>query len=856
MRNEEIPFGTWLRSERRRLDLSRQALAERAGCAEITLRRIESGTLKPSKELAHILLDQIGIPGSEHERWIPFARGLTGYPDQSSASLTTRPPSNLPVFLTTFVGRAREIAEIKQLLNRQRLVTLTGSGGVGKTRLAEKIGEQVLEEFPNGVWMAELAPQTNPELVPQTLAAVFGLTAKSRIPYQELLVTFLRPRKILVILDNCEHLLQACAQLAEMLLKNCPNLQILVTSREALKIMGEAVYRVPSLRVPEEQASLEEYCEFESIQVFEERAQLVQSDFSLTAENIPFIVQICQRLDGIPLAIELAAARVDFFSLEQIAAKLEESFSMLTNGNRTALPRQQTIRGSIEWSWQLLLEEERAVLRRLSVFAGGWTLEAAEAVCSGNGIEAAQVADLMTQLAEKSLVRVNQGFGKERRYRLHDMICEFAAEKVDAHEAEITRSQHLKFFLRFSELAEPALHGPQQLAWLTRLNDEKDNLHAALSWASRADIEAGLTIIGRLYGELDAHEGFHWSSEFLGKPESHQVPLARAKSLLAQANILWSLEQFDASRLAADESLALFRLCNDQEGEFESLMVIGGIAQLQEGMERKLEYHGQALALARSLGDTWRQARALSSLGWDQRDQERSKRYRQEAIALYRQAEDWRSLAFLLAIFGDTLLANGETQAAQPLLEEALELNQQMNYKLGMEFVLVAMSRQALLNGDHAKARAHLQEWLTLAEELGNRMGYLYGRARLGQVALLEGKLKEGYQILSETVLEFQKDENLAGQAFTLERLAHFYTLSNLPDRSATLIGWVDSIRAKIGDIRPSTGQAEVERDMAACISGLGQAGYQKAYDQGRKMALEEVVGLALEETLLRSSPE
>ena len=856
MTDEEMTFGTWLHRERRRLDLSRRALADRAGCAEITLRRIEAGTLKPSKELARLLLEQVGIPASGLERWIPFARGISGYPEQPGATISAIPASRLPVFLTTFIGRAKETAEVTQLLKAHRLVTLTGTGGVGKTRLAGKIGEQVLEEFPDGVWMAELASQTDPGLVPQALAAVFGITSKSRTSYQDLLVTYLRPRKILVILDNCEHLSEACAQLAETLLKACPDLKILATSREALKVMGEAVYRVPSLLIPQEQDTLDEYRRFESIQLFEERARLAQSDFALTLENLPFVVQVCRRLDGIPLAIELAAARVDFFSVEQIAAKLEESFNLLTNGNRTALPRQQTLRGSIEWSWQLLEQAEQTVLRRLSVFSGGWTLEAAETVCSGDGIEPAQVVHLMTRLAEKSLVSGNQAAGKERRYQLHDMICEFAAEKIGLGEADQTRTRHLQYFLRFSELAEPALRGQQQLEWLTRLNDELDNLRAALSWALKTDVEAGLNMLGWLYSELDAREGLHWSYEMLGQPESHQFPLARAKTLLAQANILWSLQQFDASRLAADESLALFRQCNDRAGEYDSLMAIAGIIQLQESMERKVEYNLQALELARSLGDTWKQARALSALGWDQRDQERSKRYRREAITLFRRAGDWRSLAFQLAIFGDTLLANGEVAAAEPLLEEAQELNRRMNYKPGMEFVLVARSRQALLEGDHAKARAHLQEWLRLAEELGNRMGYLYGRARLGSVALVEGNLKEGYQILSETALEFQQDENLAGLAFTLENLAHFYSLSNLPDRSARLIGWVDGVRAKIGDIRPASGQAELEHDMAACISGLGEAGYQEAYQQGAGMAPDEAVRLALAEPLPGSSAE
>jgi predicted ATPase/DNA-binding XRE family transcriptional regulator len=847
MMNEVVTFGTWLRGERRRLDLSRQALADRAGCAEITLRRIEFGTLKPSRELAQILLNQIGIPAAEQDRWIAFARGLSGYPNQPAQPLSTGPPSNLPVFLTIFVERPREIAEIQHLLNRHRLVTMTGSGGVGKTRLAGKIGEQVLEEFPGGVWMADLAPQTNPDLVAQTLAAVFGIKPQSRIAYLELLVTFLRPRKTLLILDNCEHLSQICAQLGEKLLKNCPDLKILATSREALKVMGEAVYRVPSLGIPEEQGTLDQYRQYASIRLFEERAQLVQSDFSLTMENIPAVVQVCRRLDGLPLAIELAAARVDIFSIEQIAARLEKSFDLLTKGSRTALPRQQTLRGSIEWSWDLLPEAERTVLRRLAVFVSGWTLDSAEAVCSGNGIEAAQVVDLMTQLAEKSLVSVNQAAGMERRFNLHEMICQFAAEQMEMDEADHTRTRHLRYFLRFSELAEPALHGPKQLAWLARLNDEQSNLRAALSWAARTDIEAGLYIIGRLYNELDLHEGYQWAFEFTGLPESHKFPMARTKALLAQADILWRFQQFDLSRLAADECLELSRLCLDREGEFDSLMIIGAIVQLQEGMERSVEYIEQALALARSLGDIWRQAGALSALAWDQRDKERSRKYRGEAIPLFRQAGDWRSLAFMLAIFGDTLLANGETQAAQPLLEESLELNRRMNSKSGMEFILVARSRQAILDGDHAKARLHLQEWLALAEELGNRMGYLYGRARLGQVALSEGNLEEGYQILSETVLEFQKDENLAGLAFTMERIAHFYSFSNMPNRSARLIGWVDGILEKIGAPRPSTEQAEVEHDVAKCISRLGKGGYTKAYDQGRDMALEDVVSLALE---------
>jgi predicted ATPase/transcriptional regulator with XRE-family HTH domain len=844
----EMSFGKWLRGERRRMDLSRQALAARVGCAEITLRRIESGTLKPSRELAFILLEQLEIPEPDRGRWVLFARGLSGHPMQTDEAFPAKMRSVLPVFLTTFIGRSKEKSEIIHLINTYRLVTLTGSGGVGKTRLAGKVGEQVLADFSDGVWMVELASQADPAQVLQAVAAVFGLTTQSNTSYLELLVNFLRPRKILVILDNCEHLPQACAQLAEDLLKNCPDLKILATSREPLKVMGEAVYRVPSMGIPEAGGTLDEYREFETIQLFEERARLAQPDYSLTINNVESVVRVCRRLDGIPLAIELAAARVTTFSIEQIATKLDENFDLLSNGSRIALPRQQTIHGSIDWSWNLLIEAEQIVLRRLSVFAGGWALQAAEAVCGGNGIEHHQVADLIAQLAAKSLVRVHVVKEKENRYHLHEMILQFAHEKMEAEEEENTRSRHLKYFLSFSEQAETALHGPQQLVWLNQVNEERANLRSALRWASRTDTEAGLLIIGRLMVDLDLCEGMEWAAEFIGKPDSHSFPLARAKALLTQAEFMWRLQQFEASRSALRESIDLFRACGNREGEFGCLMLMGSIVQLTEGMERKVEYQGEALTLARSIDDTWRQAWALSGLGWDQRDPQQAKRYWEEAVMLYRQVGDWRSLAFLLAIFGDTLLANGMTMPAQSMLDESLDLIRHLNYKPGMEFILVARSRQALLLHDYAKARLSLQEWINLAEEMGNRMGYLWGRARLGFVALVEGNHNEGYQILCETALKFQKDKNQAGLAFTLEKLAHYYIQINMPDRSARLVGWADSTRERTGDIRPATEQADLAGISAACISKLGKAGYEEAYQQGALMSLDEAVVQALHE--------
>ena len=342
---KEISFGVWLRNQRRLLDLTRQALASQAGCAEITLRRIENGTLKPSKELALILLEKLGVPENERPQWIQFARGLTGYPKQSVDSFPTKSLTNLPSLLTTFIGREKEQAEIIQHLNKHRLVTLMGSGGVGKTRLSIKVGEQVMADYSNGVWLLELASLNNPALLPQTITALFGLVTQSNTSLMEVLINFLRNKTILLILDNCEHLLDACAQLADALLKNCPNLKILATSREALGIMGEVLYRVPSLGLPDIHGPPENIRTHELVRLFEERAQLAQADFTLTAENASSVAQICSRLDGIPLAIELAAAQiVNIFPRSKSRRDLDQSFNLLTGRkpHRLASPTDDT----------------------------------------------------------------------------------------------------------------------------------------------------------------------------------------------------------------------------------------------------------------------------------------------------------------------------------------------------------------------------------------------------------------------------------------------------------------------------------------------------------------------------------
>lgn len=311
--SEEISFGQWLRQRRRMLDLTQQGLADEVGCARITLRRIESGALKPSKELAQILLEKLGLPEMERPRWIQFARGYSDFPARLVDSIASKPLTNLPASLTSFIGREKERAEILKLISKYRLVTLVGPGGVGKSRLSLKAGEQIVGDYTHGVWLVELAPILDPSLIPRSTAIAIGLRDEPQRPVIDMLSDYLSEREMLIILDNCEHLLDACAQLVDTLLKRCPNLKILATSREALGVLGEAVYHVPSLGLPDLQQLLETFRDYESVRLFEERAQLTQMNFSLTMENISSVAKICKHLNGIPLAIELAAARVSMF---------------------------------------------------------------------------------------------------------------------------------------------------------------------------------------------------------------------------------------------------------------------------------------------------------------------------------------------------------------------------------------------------------------------------------------------------------------------------------------------------------------------------------------------------------------
>ena len=674
---EEISFGVWLRKQRRALDLSRQAFANQVGCAEVTLRRIEAGTLKPSRELANILLEKLGISEIELPQWISFARGLSGLPNQSNPS-SKKSITNLPAPITTFIGREREQSEVVNLINKHRLVTLTGSGGVGKTRLSIKVGEQILGNYTDGVWLVELAALSNPALIAQSFAALFGLTTQSTISFTELLINFLWAKSSLLIVDNCEHLLDACANLIDALLKSCPHLKILATSREPLCITGEAIYIVPSLELPNLQQLINTFRDFESVRLFEERAQLIQFDFSLTLENAASVAQICQRLDGIPLAIELAAAKVGILSTEQIAKQLDESFNVLTGGSRAALPRHQTLRASMNWSWGLLTEAEQTLMRQLSVFAGGWTLEAAQTVCDGD------VFELFNSLLQKSLIVRNQETGGERRYRFHETIRQYASEKLgEAGEGESMRKRHRDWFLAWVESTDPR---DTNVAWLNLIESEHDNLRAALVWSQAtqefeiaARIAFALTEFWHIRGYWQ--EGRKWLESGLNRREVLSK-IVLAKTLFHTCGFAVRFGDYQTAETYSKESVALFRELGDK--------------------------HNLAQAL-RGLGEVYMNAN----------EREHSKPCFEEAMTLFQEVGDKRGILSMLFGLGVDAITNDEYKDGMTLLNEHQILAYELDDGVAIGFGVVYLGVAEFLQGNFDESEKLFREGLFLVRPYG-----------------------------------------------------------------------------------------------------------------------------------------
>jgi predicted ATPase/DNA-binding CsgD family transcriptional regulator len=734
---------------------------------------------------------------------------------------------HLPAVLASFVGREREAREIRELLVTNRLLTLTGPGGVGKTRLALHVAEGLHAVYGDEIWLVEMAALDDPALLTGAVANVLGVTEQAGRPLLAILNEALRSRQLLLVLDNCEHLVEPCAALVEALLSACPSLHILATSRDGLGVVGERIWPVPSLTVPDpvEPWTVEQLGAYESVRLFVERAREAQPAFSLTTQNAPAVAEICRQLDGIPLAIELAAARSRVLAPHDLAARLDDRFRVLDGGRRTTSLRQQALRATVQWSYDLLTEPERLLLARLSVFAGGCTLHAVEAVCGDPSgmpraavgsvcLPAPDVLGVLARLVDQSLVVAEPGMEGSVRYRLLETIRQYAQERLEASgEAEEIRRRHAGLFL---ELTVPLAAGygqPDMAARLAPTRAEHDNLRIALRWLVEAgEFDAAQQLGSRLIGLWNMtgrfSEGRARLDELLQLPVTDTHTETRARLLVGAGLLAWGQGDADVAQLHLTESLALCRELEDHFWTTHSLITLGIVSRTRGDARAARAYLEDAARLLPMVGSLTLGSNILyiqGLLAFDEGNYPTARTTATQALAAATQANFDRMIVRTLGLLGEVTSAERDFTAARAYLEQALAHARGHGDRWGEAGVLVPLARVALAQGDLAESIARLHEGFRCWRDLGNRSG-----------------ISEAIQASAElaaTLGDYHRAACLAGSATALRE----------PGDSSP-----------VGARNPAPWQAMVQ-------AGLGEPAHAAAWAEGCALSIDEATALALE---------
>jgi predicted ATPase/DNA-binding CsgD family transcriptional regulator len=654
--------------------------------------------------------------------------------------------SNLPAQVSSFIGREAELAEVRRLVAASRLVTLTGAGGAGKTRLALQVAAELLDGVGDGVWFADLAPLGDADLVAVTVADVLGIRREPGRPALDTLVDAVGARSPLVLLDNCEHVIGACAKLADALLRGCPNLALLATSREPLGIDGERVHRVPSMGIPAGGADAEAIRASEAVRLLEDRAMAQGVHLAWDEPFAKVAGRICRRLDGMPLAVELAAARLRVMPPDELDARLDERFALLTGGSRAALPRQQTLRAMVDWSWELLTSSEQAVLARLSVFAGGFDLTAAEGVAAGPDVPRGQVPRHLGELVDKSLVQFGDADAGLGRYRLLETVRQYAAAQLEAQSPAAVnqvRTAHRNYYLALAEEAAPQLIASDQAAWLDRLDSDLGNLRAAIAFSqAQPDLEPGLRLAAslRVYWRTRGHaaEGADALRALLDAPGSQGMTLPRARALAAAANLLQQTSGYAIAERYHQEAMTIARAAND-EYLVADLLQIRAVILLRHGQAGiALPIIEQGLGLARRLQQPHLTGRLLAVRAYAMNaggDYAGASRDADEALQLFRQAGNQVQAGAILGNLGYYQLLEGDLDAARHHLIEAVNISSSLKAPSTVIYLTFNLGLAEYLAGSHGAAEALFAESLDLARRLGmeSHMAYaLIGLAMAG----------------------------------------------------------------------------------------------------------------------------
>ena len=862
--NEVLSFGEWVRRRRRALALTQAELAARAACSKELIAKIEGDARRPSKQVAALLAAALQLDEAEAQLFVRAARAelapdrlppptqrvplprLTAASPRAAASVQppekAPPRTNLPAQATPLIGREREVAAVAALLRQPgvRLVTLTGPGGTGKTRLALQVADELLgaaarqlpapgrgaagalqrergpggeEPFPDGVWFVNLAPIDSPGLVGTTIAHALGVAEGARAPIEQHLHAFLRAKRALLLLDNFEPVLDAAPLVAE-LLAAAPGLKVLVTSRAVLHLYGEHEFAVSPLALPPlAPDAAQDIAQYEAVKLFVVRARAARAGFALTNDNAAAVAAICHRLDGLPLAIELAAARVKFFPPEALLARLERPLQVLTGGPRDLPGRQQTLRGTIDWSYNLLDRGEQALFRRLGVFVGGCTPEAAAAVCAAEGDPQQDPVDGLASLADKSLLRPIEGPDGQPRFAMLETVSEYALERLEqSDEAEAIRQRHASYFVALAEVAERHRYTPAQGGWLLRLDADHDNMRAALAWSQSAP--AGVGVGARLAGALQwfwsirgyVSEGRSWIERALQQSAGVASPL-RAKLLYGAGRL-----QSDGARASAliEQALALWREQGNKAGMADALLILGRVARVQRD-------YGRSEALVR------------------------------ESLVLFREEQIAWGIVWALLSLGDVALDQGDAARALGPVQEALALTERLGDTYGNMWARCLLGRLAHLQGDLERAAALLEESLAWIQPLGSP-----GRSAmlndLGRVALDRGDTRRAAALFEESLRLSWEPGYEIDVALSLVGMAGVAGALGRPMRAARLLGAAETVRVSTGRPLTPVDRAVFDRYVAAVGAQLGEAAFAAMWAEGQQMTLEQAKAAALAE--------
>jgi predicted ATPase/DNA-binding XRE family transcriptional regulator/Tfp pilus assembly protein PilF len=811
---DELSFGPWLRQRRKALDLTQAGLAEKVGCSAETLRKIEAEKLRPSRQIAERLAEQLALPADERPVFVRRARRQA-----AAASYTAEPPApaaaGLPVPLTPLVGREREAQQIGALLKRSdvRLLTLTGPPGVGKTRLSLHVGVDAAAHSADGACFVALAPLSDPALVAAAIVQALGLAASGNEGHAALLQRHLRQRQLLLLIDNFEHVLSAAPLLAT-LLQAAPRLKVLVSSRERLHLSGEHEVALAPLALPSLAAlpALEPLGQVASVELFVQRAQALRPSFALSEANARAVAEICVRLDGLPLAIELAAARCKLFTPAQLLRRMSQRFEMLTSGPRDMPPHQQTLWDTIDWSYQLLGADEQTLLQWLSVFAGGCALEAVEALCAPDLRAASSLFSLVAGLIDKSMVQQLES-EDDLRITLLETIRAYALERLRAAGSERDfRERHARYFTQLAEQADPQLTGPDQRQWLNRLETEHDNLRGAMRWAIDAGAaELALRITGALWRFWDIRgylsEGRRWLGEALALGDAVDGEV-RAKALNALGLLCW------------------------YQGEATTAQPI----------------FAEALAIRRALGDSSKVAATLNNLGmvaWSLGDYDAARRMYEECLANDRAAGDTMGVGYSLGNLGLVYLHQGEPDAARAAFDESRTIFRAQGNVRHEAFALHNLGMVAAHQGDYEQARERFAASLLIKEQIGDKWGSASTLVYLSNVTGALGDLPTTREQLRRSLLLRQELGDQGGLAETLDGVGAYAVARRGPDAAARLFGAAEALRCAQHAVLHTADRIARDRAADAARALLGAGAFDAGWAYGQRLTSDEAVALA-----------